>query len=153
MHILPCARALGICKNIGIRTYFGSATAEIMGFFRHFAFCSLGNRLASFVIVPKNCFVRGASFELINNLATLFPKKLPGFHETLLHHCYALRVAPRDPWGTSTVGLGSWSAFSRPSALIWYHERRAPALWYGIMRGGHTPSPSCTPDPPLTVNS
>jgi len=33
----------------------------------------------------------------------------------------------RERRGASTVGLGSWSAFSRPSALIWYHERRAVA--------------------------
>jgi len=44
-HICPCSR---ICKNIGIRTYFGSMTVESVGGFRHFAFCSLGNRLASF---------------------------------------------------------------------------------------------------------
>ena len=33
----------------------------------------------------------------------------------------------RERRGASAVGLGSWSAFSRPSALIWYHERRAVA--------------------------
>jgi len=36
MHICPCSWALGICKNIGIRTYFGSVTAESVGIFRHF---------------------------------------------------------------------------------------------------------------------
>jgi len=90
MHICPCSWALGIRKNIGIRTYFGSVTAEIMGGFRHFAFCSLGSRLASIFIVPKNCIIGGASFELIKNLATLFPHKLQSFHGTLLYHCYTL---------------------------------------------------------------
>ena len=33
----------------------------------------------------------------------------------------------RERRGASAVGLGSWSAFSRPSALIWYHERRSVA--------------------------
>jgi len=66
--------------NIGIRTYFGSMTVESVGVFRHFAFCSLGNRLASFFIAPENCIFKGASFELTKNLATLFPKKLQGFH-------------------------------------------------------------------------
>ena len=33
----------------------------------------------------------------------------------------------RERRGASAVGLGSWSAFSCPSALIWYHERRAVA--------------------------
>ena len=36
MHICPCLRSLGICKNIGIRTYFASVTAESAGFSRHF---------------------------------------------------------------------------------------------------------------------
>ena len=90
MHICPCSRALGICKNIGILTYLGSMTVESVGFFRHFAFRSLGNRLASFFIVPENCILWGASCELIKNLATLFPTKLQGFHWTLLYHCYTL---------------------------------------------------------------
>ena len=102
MHICPCSLALEICKNIGIRTCFGSVTAEIMGVFRHLAFCSLGNRLASFFFVPKSCIFWGASFELMKNLATLFPKKSQGFHGTLLYHCYTLAVsgvrAPKDLW-------------------------------------------------------
>ena len=89
MHICPCSRALGIYKNIGIRAYFGSITVESVGVC-HFAFCSLGNRLASFFIVPQNCIFRGASLELIKNLATLFPKTFQGFHWTLLYHCYTL---------------------------------------------------------------
>jgi len=90
MHICPCSRAFGICKNIGVWTYFGSMTVESVGVFRHFAFCSLGNRLASFCIVPENCIFWGASFELITHLTTLFPKKLQGFHWTRLYHCYTL---------------------------------------------------------------
>jgi len=74
IHICPCSRVLGIRKNIGIRTYSGSVTAEIMRGFRHFAFCSVGNRLASFLNVPKNCIFWFASSELIKNLSTLFPK-------------------------------------------------------------------------------
>ena len=80
MHICPCSRALGICKNIGIRTYFSLVTAEIMGFSRHFAFCSLGNRLASFLIVPKNCIFWGASFELIKPLS--WNPLIPFLHPT-----------------------------------------------------------------------
>ena len=41
----------------------------------------------------------------------------------------------RERRGASAVGLGSWSAFSRPSAPIWYHERRAVAI------GSQDPSP------------
>jgi len=93
MHICLCSRALGMCKNIDIRTYFGSMTVESVGVFRHFAFCSLGNRPASFLIVPKDCIFWGASFELIINLATLFPKKLQCFHWTFLYHCYTLLLA------------------------------------------------------------
>jgi len=76
-----------------IRTYFGSMTVESVGFFRHFAFCSLGNRPASFFIVPKDCLFWGASFELIINLATVFPKKLQCFLWTFLYHCYTLILA------------------------------------------------------------
>jgi len=82
MHICPCSRALGICKNIGIRTYFGSMTVESMGVFRHSAFCSPGNRLASFFIVPQNCIFEAhlLSSDGIKTLATLFPKNSQGFH-------------------------------------------------------------------------
>jgi len=44
----------GICKNIGIVAYFGSMTVESVGV-STFVGPSLGNRLASFLIVPKNC--------------------------------------------------------------------------------------------------
>jgi len=98
MHICPCSRALEIYKNIGIRTYFGSITAEIIGGFRHSAFCSLGNRIASFFFVPKNCIFWGASCELIKNLETLFPK----IHGTLLYHCYTLDL-PAEPVHLSLV--------------------------------------------------
>ena len=103
LHICPCTRALGIWKNIGILVYFGLVTAEIMGGFRHFAFCSLGNRLASFFVVPKNCIFWGASFELMKNLATLFPKKLQGFHGTLLYHCYTLSTAETHTHGGAVI--------------------------------------------------
>ena len=36
MYICPCSWALGICKNIRIRTYLGSVTSESVGVFRHF---------------------------------------------------------------------------------------------------------------------
>ena len=41
----------------------------------------------------------------------------------------------RERRGASAVGLGSWSAFSCPSALIWYHERHA------VARVSQDPSP------------
>jgi hypothetical protein len=98
-HICICAPVQGLLeyeRTLGfghIRTYFGSITVESVGVFCHFAFCSLGNRLASFFIVPKKCFLWGASCELITNLATLFLKKSQGFHGTLLYHCYTLRLS------------------------------------------------------------
>ena len=39
MHICPCSWAHGIYKNIGIRTYFASMTAESVGGFRPSGFC------------------------------------------------------------------------------------------------------------------
>jgi len=36
MHICPCSWALGIFKNIGIRTYFALVTAVSVRVFRHF---------------------------------------------------------------------------------------------------------------------
>ena len=38
MHICPCSWALGVCKNIGIRIYFGLVTAKSVRFSHHFAF-------------------------------------------------------------------------------------------------------------------
>jgi len=83
VHICLC-----ICKNIGVRSSFGSMTVESVGGFRHFASCSLGNRLAILFIVPQTCMFWGASFELITNLATVLPKKVQGFHWSLIYHRY-----------------------------------------------------------------
>jgi len=93
IHICPCSWALGICKNIGTRTYFGSMTAdsESVRFFRHFAFCLKVPKLAKFFIAPKDCIFWGAPFEPIQNLATLGISKLQGFHRTPLYHCYTLQ--------------------------------------------------------------
>jgi len=76
----------GISKEIWIQTSFGPVAVDSMEIFRHFAFGRYENRLASFLIVPKNCIFSGASFELIKTLVTLFPEKLQRFHGTLLYH-------------------------------------------------------------------
>jgi len=55
MQICLCSWALGLYKNVGIRTYFGLVTAESVWFFHHFAFCIKVLRLANFFIAPKNC--------------------------------------------------------------------------------------------------
>ena len=82
MHISPSSWALGICKNIGIRTYFGSVTAESVQFFHQFALCIKVPGLSTLFIAPKNCIFWGAVFEPIKNLATLGTWKLQGFHGT-----------------------------------------------------------------------
>jgi len=48
MHICPCSRALGICKDIGIRTYFGSMTVESVGFTATLRFVAPGTDLPAF---------------------------------------------------------------------------------------------------------
>jgi len=48
VHICPCSWALGICKNIGIRTYFASVTAESVGGFRHFCVLYKSDRSCHF---------------------------------------------------------------------------------------------------------
>ena len=59
----------------------------------------------------------------------------------------------REQRGASAVGLGSSRAFSRPSAPIWYHERRAVA----IVSEDPSPRPHSVSflhsHPPLAVNS
>jgi len=90
MRILGCSWALGICKNIGTRTYFGSITVESVRGFRHFAFWRYGFKLATFFIVHMNCIFWGASFKPIQNLATLNPENIQYFHGTPLSHSYTL---------------------------------------------------------------
>jgi len=72
MHICPCSRALGISKNIGIRTYFGSGDGRNNGIFpplcifcRHLHFS--GTDLSDFSL-----FLRTAFFEahLLSSLKT-----------------------------------------------------------------------------------
>ena len=60
--------------------------------FRHFEFWRHGSRRATVFTAPKNCIFRGASFEVIKNLATLDPEKLQGFYGTPLYHCYTLTI-------------------------------------------------------------
>jgi len=48
MHICTCSRALGICKNIGIRTYFGSMKVESVGFSATLRFLASGTDLTAF---------------------------------------------------------------------------------------------------------
>jgi len=67
IHICPCSWALGIYKTVGIRTYFGSVTAESVRFFHHFAICIKVPRLATFFIVPAKCIFSGAFFEPLEN--------------------------------------------------------------------------------------
>jgi len=90
LHICPLSWALGIFKNIGIRTYFGSVAVESVKVFRHFVFWRHGTRLATFFIAPAKCIFWGISFEPIKNLATLVPEKLQGLHGTPLYYCYTL---------------------------------------------------------------
>ena len=52
-------------------------------------------RLATFFIAPKNCIFWSASFEPIQNLATLSAYKLQGFHGTLLYYYYTLLFLER----------------------------------------------------------
>ena len=90
MHISSCSWSTGMSKKIWIRIYFRPVTVDSVEIFCHFAFWRHGTRLASFLIVPKNCIFWGATFELTKNLATLVPEKLQGFYGTLLYHCYSL---------------------------------------------------------------
>jgi len=90
MHICLSSWALQVCKKIGTRTYFGSVTVESVWDFCHFAFWRYRFQLATFFIVHVKCVFWGASFKLNQNLATLNPKKLQGFHGTPLSHWYTL---------------------------------------------------------------
>jgi len=90
MHIFPCSWALGTCKHIGIRKYFGSVTVESERGFLHFAFWRHRIRPVTFLIESEDCIFQGASFEPIKNRRTLIPEKLQGFHRTPLYHCYTL---------------------------------------------------------------
>ena len=55
--------------------------------------------------------------------------------------------------GSNSVGLGSWSESSHPSAPEWYHERRMSLTCPRTPALSHTASPSSTPDPHPAVNS
>jgi len=88
MHVCPCSWALGICKNIGIRTYFGSVRAEFVGVFRHFVFCIKVPKLTTFFIASKNCIFWGTSFEPISNLNFEYRKVTRFSWNPPLYHCY-----------------------------------------------------------------
>jgi len=51
MHICPCSWALVICKNIGIRTYFGWVKAKSVGVFRHFGILYKSARTYQFFLL------------------------------------------------------------------------------------------------------
>ena len=56
MPICPCARALGICKNIGIRTCFGSWRAKLWGFHATLHFVASGTNLPAFLLYLRTAF-------------------------------------------------------------------------------------------------
>jgi len=68
--------------------------------------------IANFFIEPENFIFWGISFKLMKNLAALVPKKLQGFYETLLYHCYT--VQPVCRWQNS-----SWIS-TTPVAVGWH---------------------------------
>ena len=73
---------------------FWLMTVESVGFSRHFAFCSLGNRPASSLSLGlKTACFEAHLLSSWKNLTTLFPTKLQGFHWTLLYHFYSLHTA------------------------------------------------------------
>ena len=97
----------------------------------------------------QNCIFWGASFELIKNLATWFPKKLQGFHWALLYHCYTLAWPSHlkvDPfWG---VFGSSKHPNVRARWLGWVfetQERKKESEWRKQLRDFITPSLKQTP--------
>jgi len=63
---------------------------RICGVFPPLCVFSLGNRLASFLIAPKNCIFWGASFELTKKPCNFVPQRVSRFSLTLLYHCYTI---------------------------------------------------------------
>jgi len=57
MHVSPCSWALGICENIGVRTYFGTVTVESVEVSCNFAFWRHEFKLATFLIAHKDCIL------------------------------------------------------------------------------------------------
>ena len=84
---LPLFIALGICKNIGIRTYFGSMTVESVRVFRHFAFCSLAS--ASFVSQKVTRFSLNPPIPLLhpNTSVSDHLKRQGGGSQTVMQQC------------------------------------------------------------------
>jgi len=62
----------------------------ILYFLRH------GIKLEIFLITHLNCILEGASFKLIENLATLIPENLQVCYGPLLYHCYTLQQKKED---------------------------------------------------------
>jgi len=106
MHVCPYSWALGICKNIGIRTYLASVAAESVGFSATFAFWRGTSRLATFFIALK-----GGPEPLEKDIHEILGSKRedrfsdPFFdwvqHTSLVRFSYLLRMcnfckAPRD---------------------------------------------------------
>ena len=63
----------------------------------------------------ENCIFRGASFNLIKNLANVFPEKFRYkvfFYRTLLYHCYTpvIEIQGETAW-TQLVTVPNWNHF------------------------------------------
>ena len=97
-------------------------TVDSVEVFRQFAFWRHGTRLASFCIVPENCIFWGASFKLMKTLASLVPKKLQGFCETLLYH-YTLMT--RNSHGNTKQNPRWWKLMSLFKWAVWKEN-----LWW-----------------------
>ena len=140
MHICPCLWAIGISNKIWIQTYFGPVTVNSVEVFCLLAFWHPGTRLASFLIVPKNCIFWSASFKLIKNLVTLVPEKLQ-VYETLLYHRHTLPrgfrsnfVKPSATW--SKIGRILTAAKDSQHHLQYSKFTRLLDIWYLVNLNG-----------------
>ena len=145
---MPVQGLLECARKIWIQKYFGPVTVDSVEIFPHFAFWRHGSTLANFVIAPKNCIFWGASFELIKILATLVPKNLQCFYETLLYHsevtpystCSCLLFFNYD-WRTAASTLVDFVI----TASFFMHRRDPPPI--------HPPTQHSYMQPPSTTHS
>jgi len=79
--------ALGICKNIGIRTYFDSVTAESVRFSHHFPCAIKVPRLATFLIHLRTAFFESHLLSPLKIWQLWVPKRYKVFIKTPLYHC------------------------------------------------------------------
>jgi len=155
MHNCPCSWALGICKNIGIRTYFVLVTAESVGVFCHLGvLCKSARTCHFFLLHTRTAFFeahfwahyKSGNFERLKVTRLSWNPPTPLLHpimrtrhefslilsDMVSHDEYSILVVVSDYeyslWVIMRTRFECWPIMSCPSSWVTWWDMMSSSL-------------------------